>query len=72
MKRWNIPLSEERENAKVDAFLEDIAAVCRRHGMSIAHEDGHGAFIIEKYSEMTRDWLMGAHDATTGDKPNLK
>lgn len=64
MKRWNSATSGYVENAKVDAFLEEIVAVCQKHGMSISHEDGHGSFLIEKYSEMTRDWLLDAHDET--------
>jgi FAD/FMN-containing dehydrogenase len=30
----------------VEAFLKEIAEVCRKHGLSISHEDGHGAFIV--------------------------
>jgi hypothetical protein len=64
MKRWNSKAGTEVENAKIDAFLEEVIAVCQKHGFSIAHEDGHGAFLIEKYSEMTRDLLLDAHDET--------
>ncbi|MEK7214101.1 MAG: (5-formylfuran-3-yl)methyl phosphate synthase, partial [Chloroflexota bacterium] len=36
------------------AFLADIEAVYRKHGMSISHEDGHGGFIIEDLDELAR------------------
>ena len=41
-------------------FLEDIKSVCQKHNMSISHEDWHGAFIIEDYSEENIDWLFNA------------
>ncbi|QXN69904.1 hypothetical protein MAWWA_93 [Bacillus phage vB_BspH_Mawwa] len=45
---------------KVEKFLEEIEKVCRKHNMSISHEDGHGAFIIEKFDEFNISWLKGA------------
>jgi hypothetical protein len=42
---------------KEQAFLDDIRAVCRKHNMSIAHQDGGGAFIIEPYEESDLQWL---------------
>ena len=42
-------------------FLEEIDEVCRKHGLSISHEDGHGAFIVEKYNESNIDWLFEAY-----------
>lgn len=58
MKRWNG--REEAEVPEVDAFIADIIAVCRKHGMSISHEDHHGAFEIEPYSEKRVEWLKRA------------
>jgi len=43
--------------SKVEAFLSDIEEVCRSHGMSISHEDCHGAFIATDFSEETLKWL---------------
>lgn len=42
-------------------FLDEIHSVCKRHGLSISHEDGHGSFIIENYDERNIDWLFDAH-----------
>ena len=41
-------------------FLDQIHFVCMIHGLSISHEDGHGAFIIEDYNEKNIDWLFNA------------
>lgn len=42
-------------------FLEEIDEVSRKHGLSISHEDGHGAFIVEEYDESNIDWLFEAY-----------
>jgi hypothetical protein len=42
---------------KVDAFLAEVIAVSRKHGMSISHEDSNGAFIVEPFSEHNAEWL---------------
>ena len=49
---------------KVDAFIEEVIEVCKRHELSISHEDGHGTFEIEKYSESNVKWLRQANDGT--------
>ena len=41
-------------------ILDEIHSVCMKHGLSISHEDGHGAFIIEDYNERNIDWLFDA------------
>lgn len=50
-----VPMPEEMK-----AFLEEIRDVCVRHGLSISHEDGHGAFIVQQYSEENIEWLFSA------------
>lgn len=45
---------------EMEDFLNDIESVCKKHGLSISHEDYHGAFLIEKYSEENIEWLLGA------------
>lgn len=64
MTRWNSKANQYVENAKVDAFLADIWKVCQQHGMSLSHEDGHGAFIVQPVDEENRRWLFEAHDET--------
>ena len=38
-------------------FLNDIDELCKKHNLSISHEDSHGGFIIEKYSDRNLNWL---------------
>ena len=47
---------EERKKA----FIDDIIEVYEKHGLSIAHEDSHGAFIIEDLDQWNIDWLRHA------------
>jgi len=52
-------------NPKVEAFLNEVVEVCKRHGLSIGHEDGHGAFRVEDYDETNTEWLLDAIDETS-------
>lgn len=62
MKRWSQEAGERVENPKIDAFIEDVLGTCRKHNMSIGHEDSHGAFIVYgHFSEVMADWLRSAH-----------
>lgn len=58
MKRWNG--IEYVEMPAVDDFIEEVISVCKKHRMSISHEDEHGAFEIEPFSESDADWLRDA------------
>lgn len=51
------------DKKKVEEFLQEIEEVCRKHNMSISHEDGHGAFIIERFDEFNIKWLKEAQIA---------
>lgn len=62
-KRWILENTTEGEVPDVDAFLADIERVCREHGLSLAHEDCHGAFLVEPFDEQTLEWLKDAMDA---------
>lgn len=64
MKRWNSNKREHVENPKVDAFLAEVWEICRKHGMSIGHEDGHGSFIIQPLDAKNQQWLFEAADET--------
>ena len=35
MERWNDNFGTNRENKKIDAFLDEVIAVCRKHGLSM-------------------------------------
>lgn len=64
MRRW-IDLREgslRGEVPEVDAFLAEIEEVCRRHGMSIAHEDERGEFRIQRFDEQSIERLKQASD----------
>lgn len=64
----------------VKAFLAEIIAVCRKHKLYLSHQDGHGAFQVERLGptgERPKDWmpsynlenwLGGAEDMTTEEK----
>jgi hypothetical protein len=59
--RWNAAKGKEEESAKVDAFLNEVKQVCMRHGLTLEHEDGHGAFEVETCTkESDTDWFMAA------------
>lgn len=61
-ERW-ISRKGDREMAPdVDAFLMDVLGVCRRHRLSIGHEDCHGAFQVEDWSSGYEGWLWAADD----------
>lgn len=66
MKRWDQrkEFYTETEDPAVDAFLEEIAAVCKKHGLVISQEDPHGSFLVEDYDPEILDWLMKAAIST--------
>jgi len=55
--------------SEIKIFMAEIEAVCRKHGFSISHEDVHGAFEIEPFSEAAMDWLKEANDQTKEKQP---
>ncbi|WP_143322932.1 hypothetical protein [Clostridium sp. HBUAS56010] len=44
----------------MESFINEIELVCKKHNLSISHEDGHGSFIIERYDQKNIDWLKDA------------
>ena len=42
------------------AFLEALLTVCREHGLSLAHEDAQGAFIVRKLNQADEACLLSA------------
>jgi len=64
MKRWNVINRQDMENEKVDAFLLEVIEVCKKHGLSISHEDNHGSFEVGLFDQANIEWLMDASDRT--------
>ncbi len=58
-------MSQVKTEAEVQEFLNDLEELCRRHDMSLSHEDGHGSFIIENYSEFNLKWVRSAARSNT-------
>lgn len=52
------------ENQNIERFLYEIIEVYKKYGFSIAHQDEHGSFEVEKYKEENIEWLLGANDGT--------
>ena len=66
-ERWDCEKKARIAAPEIDAFIEDVLAVCRKHGMSIGHEDSHGAFeIVRRLDAECADWLRNAHIAEPG------
>ena len=61
MKRWN-STGGKVESPEVDRFLEEVAAVCEKHGMALSHEDRHGGLQVVKLEDGDLQWLMDASD----------
>ena len=49
-----------KTEAEVQEFLDGLEELYRRHDMSLSHEDGHGSFIIENYSDFNLKWVRRA------------
>lgn len=64
MKRWNIKKADYVENLEIDIFLHEIIAVCKKHGFSLSHEDGDGAFGVDVEKNDNFTWLLEAYDNT--------
>ena len=45
-KRWVTKETKKMECSRVDSFVAEIYEVCKKHGMTIEHEDSQGGFII--------------------------
>lgn len=62
MERWDTDAREVVIRQDIDLFLDELEALCRRHGLIVSHEDGHGAFIIRTLDDRQNafEWLREA------------
>jgi len=56
----------KEERAK--KFLEEIEKVCKKHNISITHQDHQGAFQLDEYKERYMRWFMSAEIDSVEDK----
>jgi hypothetical protein len=62
--RWDASVDKGVIDAAVDTFIDELVEVCRRHNMTLGHEDAHGAFQVKRgFNEDRADWLRAAHIA---------
>ena len=57
----------EKLPESITNFLIDLEKLCKTYGISIAHEDCHGGFILENYSDITMTRLKNAELEFTQD-----
>lgn len=60
-ERWSNPGLDYVEDKRADAFLDELEELCKKHDITISHEDGHGAFILENYDYTLQGWIRAAH-----------
>ena len=63
MHRWNIARYCGTENAKVDAFIDELVEVCERHGLMVSSPHGWPLIVYHK-DEDGMDAVRNAHDGT--------
>jgi hypothetical protein len=63
MIRYNTATGQYVQSDKQDAFLNEIIEVCKKHGMSISHQDNQGSFLITKFNHKDKEWLLKARDS---------
>jgi len=57
---------------KVKSYIEAVIALSKGYGMSIGHQDSHGAFEIVPYSPHYDKWLRNATiEITEEDNPEV-
>lgn len=59
----------ETNKMKVKEFIDEIVEVCKKHQLSISHEDFQGGFIIEPFKERNIRWFRDAEPSIEVDSP---
>lgn len=79
MLRWSRKEGHRIEHPQVEAFLADLTKVCRKHGLTLSHEDTQGAFVVEGSDEANILWLNSAsigksvpHDTLSDQSPKSR
>lgn len=44
----------------ISAFMDGYEALCKKHKLSLSHEDGHGAFLIQDFDPENVKWVRNA------------
>lgn len=57
---------ERKSMTRADSFLMEIVEVSKRHGLSLAHEDREGGFIVEPFRQENIKWLLNAEQEIEG------
>lgn len=61
-KIWNSRTNKyEDMSGEIKDFLSELDALCKKHDLSISHEDKGGAFELQKYSSANMAWLKNTH-----------
>ena len=53
-------MSMKQKKNKIECFKGDVIKLCEQYELSIAHEDGHGNFIIQDFKESNIEWFNNA------------
>ena len=48
---------EEPSKKDAEKFIDEILEICKKHNISISHEDCHGAFMLLKFDQLDIEWL---------------
>ena len=56
------------EESQASGFLKAVVELSREWGLSLSHEDGHGAFLVEPANEDNYAWLLEARVRTVATR----
>lgn len=53
-------MAEYVDDQVINKFLDELESLYRKYGLSLSHEDTHGAFIIKRLDEGNILWVRAA------------
>jgi hypothetical protein len=71
-ERYDLVNDRRLISPRAEKFLDDIEALFRKHGLSLAHEDHEGSFLIEDLAEMNIRWIRSAMIGEGFHEPKLE